>query len=102
MKKHCIFREKHFNENDHDKEIQSTKKSFRVNYFLFVVDMAIASLKDRFEQLKITKNTFGFLFNSKNLKSLDSNELREFCTNFKTTFLIIICLIFMQMTFFFK
>ena len=57
---------KQFDENDHDEEIQSAKESFRVNYFLVVLDMTIASLKDRFEQLKI--------FDSKKLKSLDDNE----------------------------
>ena len=59
---------------------------FRVNYFLVIVDMTISSLKDRFEKLKIFENIFGFLFDSKKLKSLDDNELREYCTKFKTTF----------------
>ena len=48
--------------------------------------MTIASLKDRFEQLNIFENIFGFLFDSKKLKSLGDNELRESCTKFKTTF----------------
>ena len=48
--------------------------------------MAIASLKDRFEQLNIFENIFGFLFDSKKLKSLGDNELRESCTKFKNTF----------------
>ena len=56
--------------NNHDEEIQSAKESFRVNYFLVVVDIEIASLKDRFNQLKIFENIFGFLFDSKKLKSL--------------------------------
>ena len=67
-------------------KIQSVEESFRVNYFLVVVDMAIASLKDRFEQLNIFENIFEFLFDSKKLKSLGDNELRESCTKFKTTF----------------
>ena len=49
--------------------------------------MAIASLKDRFEQLKIFENIFEFLFDSKNLKSLDDNKLRSSCTKFNTTFI---------------
>ena len=84
--KRCVFRKKQFDENNHDEEIQSAEESFRVNYFLVVVDMTIASLKDRFEQLKIFENIFGFLFDSKKLKSLGDNELRESCTKFKTTF----------------
>ncbi|XP_021717278.1 zinc finger MYM-type protein 1-like [Chenopodium quinoa] len=51
------------NENDvNDEEIQSAKESFRVNYFLVVVDIAIASLKDRFEQLEVFDNIFDDLF----------------------------------------
>ena len=84
--KRCVFRKKQFDENNHDEEIQSAEESFRVNYFLVVVDMTIASLKDRFEQLKIFENIFGFLFDSKKLKSLGDNELRESCTKFKTIF----------------
>ena len=84
--KRCVFRKKQFDENNHDEEIQSAEESFRVNYFLVVVDMTIASLKDRFEQLNIFENIFGFLFDSKKLKSLGDNELRESCTKFKTIF----------------
>ena len=98
----CVFRKKQFDENDHDEEMQSAEESFRVNYFLVVVDMAIASLKDRFEQLKIFENIFMFLFDSKKLKLLDDNELRESCTKFKTIFFIIVCRMLMQMTFFLK
>ena len=85
-KKRCPFRKKQFDESDHDEEIQSAEESFRVNYFLVVVDMIIASLKDRFEQLNIFEIIFGFLFDLKKLKSLDDNELRESCTKFKTIF----------------
>ena len=70
-----FFRKKQFDENNHDEEMQSTEESFRVNYLLIVVDMTIASLKDRFEQLKIFENIFEFLFDSKKLK-LGDNELR--------------------------
>jgi hypothetical protein len=39
--------------NDEEEELQlSAAESFRVNYFLVVVDAAIASLDSRFEQLK--------------------------------------------------
>ena len=58
LTKRCVFwrKKKQFDENDHDEEIQSTEESFKVNYFLVVVEMTIASLKDRFESI------FGFLF----------------------------------------
>jgi hypothetical protein len=52
--KHQSKRKKHFDEvNDEEEELQlSAVESFRVNYFLVVVDAAIASLDSRFEQLK--------------------------------------------------
>ncbi|XP_073116141.1 uncharacterized protein [Elaeis guineensis] len=40
---------------------QSPEESFRVNYFLYLVDQAIFSLKHRFEQFQLYKNNFGFL-----------------------------------------
>lgn len=67
-------------------EIQSTEESFRVEYFSVVVDIAIASLNDRLNQLKTFKNIFGFLYDSEKLKSLDETELRRCCINFATTF----------------
>ncbi|KAJ1278504.1 hypothetical protein BS78_04G084500 [Paspalum vaginatum] len=81
-------RKSHFDEiNDQDEEIQlSAIESFRVNYFLVIVDTAIASLTSRFEQLKTFEKVFGFLFNSKNLKSLDDNDLRKCCTTFAEAF----------------
>jgi hypothetical protein len=80
-------RKKHFDEeNDLNEETQSAIESFRVNYFLVMIDVAIASLTIRFEQLKAFENVFGFLFNSKNLKSLDDTDLRKHCTTFVEAF----------------
>ena len=84
--KHRILQKKQFDECDHKEEIQSPEESFRVNYFLVVVDMAIASLTERFEQLRIFQNIFGFLCDSNKLNSFDENELRECCVKFNTTF----------------
>jgi hypothetical protein len=81
-------RKKHFDEiNDEEEELQlSAIESFRVSYFLVIVDTAIASLNSRFEQLKEFEKVFGFLFNSKNLKSMDDSNLRKSCTTFAETF----------------
>ncbi|XP_020866698.1 zinc finger MYM-type protein 1 [Arabidopsis lyrata subsp. lyrata] len=81
-----VFRKKHFDENDHDEEALSVEDDFRVNYFLVVVDMAISSVKNRFEQMMTFKSVFGFLFDSLKLKSLDESELKEHCINFHKTF----------------
>jgi hypothetical protein len=81
-------RKKHFDEqNDqNEEEALSAIESFRVNYFLVMIDMAIASLNSRFEQMEIFENIFGFLLNSERLKSLDDRDLRKCCTTFAKTF----------------
>ena len=81
-------RKKHFDEqDDQDEEIQrSDVDSFRVEYFNVMIDAAIASLTSRFEQMKKFDNVFGFLFNSKNLKSLDEADLWLHCKNFVEIF----------------
>ena len=57
-------RKKQFDETS-DEEIQlSAMESFRVNYFIVIVDTSIASLTSRFEQLKTFEKVFRFLFNS--------------------------------------
>uniref|UniRef100_A0A7N0RHC1 Uncharacterized protein n=1 Tax=Kalanchoe fedtschenkoi TaxID=63787 RepID=A0A7N0RHC1_KALFE len=80
------FRKKSFDENDNEEDIQSSEESFRINYFLVVIDIAITSLKNIFENLKTFESIFGFLFDAKSLNSLTHNELRECCLKFHTTF----------------
>ena len=60
--------------------------SSRVEYFNVMIDAAIASLTSRFEPMKKFDNVFGFLFNSKKLKSLDEADLWLRCKNFMKTF----------------
>ena len=81
-------RKKHFDEqDDQDEEIQqSTVDSFRREYFLVMIDSAIASLTSRFEQITVFDNVFGFLFNSENLKSLDEADLWLRCKIFVEKF----------------
>jgi hypothetical protein len=70
-KKRQLRRKKQFDENDNTEIEQSPKESFRVNYFIYIVDQALSSLKNRFEQFQIYENIFGFLFDVKKLTSLD-------------------------------
>ena len=49
--------------------------------FLYIVDKAITTLQNRFEQFKIYEDIFGFLFSIKNLKLLDCVLLKEKCLN---------------------
>lgn len=85
-KKREIKRKKHFDENPDDvlDASQSAQESFRIKYFLLVVDQAIASLTTRFEQYKSYEKTFGFLFTSHALNSLDDTNLRSSCSSLET------------------
>uniref|UniRef100_A0A7N1A7G4 HAT C-terminal dimerisation domain-containing protein n=1 Tax=Kalanchoe fedtschenkoi TaxID=63787 RepID=A0A7N1A7G4_KALFE len=84
--KRSKFRKKSFDENDNEEDVQTPEESFRIKNFLVVVDMAITSLQNRFENLKTFNSIFGFLFDAKSLKSLTHDELRECCLKFHTTF----------------
>ncbi|KAL6996941.1 hypothetical protein U1Q18_052523 [Sarracenia purpurea var. burkii] len=48
--KRIIRRKKQFDENVDEEATQSVEESFRVNYFLYIVDRALSSLKSRFDQ----------------------------------------------------
>ena len=75
--KRTIRRKKQYDENSDDGQIvKSGEESFRIDYFIFMVDQIICSLRNRFEQFQEYANIFGFLFNLKNLKSLDENDLK--------------------------
>uniref|UniRef100_A0A7N0T2C6 DUF4371 domain-containing protein n=1 Tax=Kalanchoe fedtschenkoi TaxID=63787 RepID=A0A7N0T2C6_KALFE len=54
--------------------------------FKFLLDVAITSLKNRFEDLKTFESIFGFLFCLRSLKSFDDDKLRVCCLKFHTTF----------------
>jgi hypothetical protein len=56
------------------RQTHSVEQSFRIDYFLYIVDQAFSSIQSRFEQFKIYENIFGFLFNFKKLKSLDDDS----------------------------
>ncbi|XP_065866481.1 uncharacterized protein [Euphorbia lathyris] len=84
--KRRITRKKQIDENDYEEEIKNPQQLFKEEYFLIVVDMALVSLESRFEQLKYFESIFGFLFNSKKLKSLDCDDLKICCDNLHSTF----------------
>ena len=84
--KRRALRKKQFDESNDQEEILEAERVFKVKYFLVVVDMAITSLKTRFEELMVFKDIFGFLLRSTILKSLNDTELEESCTKLADTF----------------
>ncbi|XP_042386692.1 zinc finger MYM-type protein 1-like [Zingiber officinale] len=80
-KKRIIRRKRQFDEINSEEVTQSPKESFRVNYFLFIIDQALSSLQTRFEQFQKYEETFGFLFSLERLKYIDDDSLLHSCVN---------------------
>ena len=76
VEKRIICGKKQFDEIVGQDMAQSLEESFRVNYFLYIVDQARSSLKNRFEQFKEYEKNFGFLFD---LKKSNVECLRKCC-----------------------
>ena len=78
-KKWKIKRKRHFDKNPNDTNVdtQSAEESFRINYFIPIVDQPISSLTRIFEQYQSYHNTLGFLFTSNTLQSLDNKSLKS-------------------------
>ena len=70
---------KQLDENVDNEIVKSLRESFRIDYFLYIVDKTITTLQSRFEQFKIYEDIFDFLFSVKKLKSLDYTFLKEKC-----------------------
>lgn len=82
LTKRRIARKRHFDEIPNTDRLEQTpEECFKTDYFYVVVDMAISQLECRFEQLQLFQNMFGFLFNAKNLISLDDDDLKKSCLN---------------------
>lgn len=72
--KRIIQRKKQFDESGSEEVRQSAEESFRVNYFLFIVDQAHSSIKTQFSQLKNYEEIFGFLLNLETLQNIDDES----------------------------
>ncbi|PWA54809.1 zinc finger MYM-type protein 1 [Artemisia annua] len=81
IRKRVIRRKRQFDEDSVEEDvILSAEESFKVNYFLYIVDQAIASLTTRFEQYQEYENMFGFLFTCDKLKFYDDDRLKSCCS----------------------
>ncbi|GKD81388.1 zinc finger MYM-type protein 1 [Tanacetum coccineum] len=81
IQKRVIRRKRKFDEDSVEQDvILSAEESFKVNYFLYIVDQAIASLTTRFEQYRDYEDMFGFLFTCDELKLYDDDRLKSCCS----------------------
>ena len=76
--KRIIHRKKQFDENVHNETTHSAEESFRIDYFLYIVDKTISLIENRFENFQIYEDIFGSLFNFTKLKSLDDDSLQKY------------------------
>ncbi|XP_061993554.1 uncharacterized protein LOC133711445 [Rosa rugosa] len=83
--KRVIRRKRQFDESASEEVTQSAEESFRVNYFTYIVDQALSSLRTRFEQFQKYEELFGFLFNVEKLKCSDNDSLKKYCANLETS-----------------
>ena len=64
-----------------DQPIEDPAQNFRVFFFLVVIDKAVMSLNERFEQLQHFQQTFGFIFYNKKIVHKSDMDLRIACEN---------------------
>ncbi|KAL8534220.1 hypothetical protein ACS0TY_010283 [Phlomoides rotata] len=84
--KNIIRIKKQFDESRSDGITNSTEESFRVDYFLFIVDKTHSSIEIRFAQFKKYEETFGFLLNLERLRDMDNESLLRSCKNLQDSY----------------
>ena len=77
--KRIIYRKKQFDENASEEITHSAEESYRVDYFLYIVDQDISLLNSRFEQFQKYEDIFGFLFDLHKLHIADDDCLKSCC-----------------------
>ncbi|KAK9682736.1 hypothetical protein RND81_10G093000 [Saponaria officinalis] len=80
-KRREVRRKRHFDESLDDPLRLNEEESFRINYFLQLIDQAISSLNKRFKQYQEYESMFGFMFTSDKLCSIDDLTLESCCNN---------------------
>ncbi|XP_022178815.1 zinc finger MYM-type protein 1-like [Myzus persicae] len=74
-----LKKSKQFDYECNDTRTVSNEQKFYQDYFLALVDQAIVSINQRFEQLSEHSENFGFLYNIENLKLFEDETLRKHC-----------------------
>lgn len=64
-----------------DEAPQDPKEKFKTAYYYAILDMAIQSIEERFQQLKTYNSLFGFLYDIYSLKQKSSKDILNDCKN---------------------
>ena len=73
-----------FDYESRDEAITDPKTKFRIEFFNVIVDTAINSLTERFEQLQHHSSYFKFLYDIKALNTYSESDLLKCCKNLET------------------
>nr|GEY93476.1 zinc finger MYM-type protein 1 [Tanacetum cinerariifolium] len=80
-----VDHKRHFYEAFVEEDVMlSAKESLKVNYFLYIVDQAIAFLTTRFEQYQEYEDILGFLLTCDMLKLYDDDRLKSYCSRLES------------------
>lgn len=72
-------RKKMFSYEASDEPIADPKQKFKIECFFTIVDAAITSVRERFEQLREHADLFRFLYDIGSLRTLSKDELQKHC-----------------------
>lgn len=72
---------KQFDYEQQDEPVPSGIVSFKVNFYYAVLDVAIASFDERFQQMKSHSDNFSFLYDIHGIAHLSKIELEKNCLN---------------------
>ena len=70
-----------YESDDQSVKVTDPTENFRVSFFLVLLDKALVSLNERFQQLRNFQKGFGFLFNIQSISNKSDTDLRSECQN---------------------
>lgn len=70
-----------FEYESHDDPIADPEEKFRIEFFNVLLDQALMSLTERFQQMKGHSDFFGFLYDYDKIRNMGDDQLRKFCSD---------------------
>ncbi|XP_065679862.1 uncharacterized protein LOC136094170 [Hydra vulgaris] len=74
-------KKRQFDYKTQDKSLQDPKEKFKIEFYFKILDTAIQSIAERFEQMQQYNSMFGFLHDIYSISSKSSAELLKNCRN---------------------